>query len=106
MSKPTSEIVFAPDPLRQITQWIIAGMSEPDVIDAIEQTWPEKKGKARPLIAEALKKLEDQGEPNLQLLKGFVLEATRDIYRKALEVADFQTALRALKQLNKLARRK
>ena len=91
----------APDPLRQVVKWIVEGQGEADIRDAIAATWPDAK--ARPLIVAAMKELAKQAEPDMSILKGFVLEGTREIYRKALEVGDQQTALRALAQLLKLA---
>jgi len=90
-----------PSPTRQIIEWILAGQSEPAIKEAIAATWPTQK--PRPLIVAALKELAKCGSPNMELLRGFVIEGTREIYRKALEVADHQTALRALKQLMELA---
>jgi hypothetical protein len=92
----------APDPLREITGWIIAGHTEPDIMDAIREKFPNAK--ARPLIVQAMKQIADAGEPDKGLVKGFAIEGTREIYRKALEVGDHQTALRALKQLVDLAK--
>jgi hypothetical protein len=97
----STEIVKPPDPVRQIVGWIIAGQAEPDIRDAIAATWPDAK--PRPLIVAALKQLAKAGEPDMNLVRGFAIEGTREIYRKALEVADHQTALRALKQLVDLA---
>lgn len=90
------------DPLRQIVSWIIAGHTEPDITEAIAATWPRQK--ARPLILKAVAEIARAGAPDLQALRGFALEGTREIYRKALEVGDHQTALRALKQLVELSR--
>src|SRR4051812_38016457 len=90
----------APPPLPPVVSWIIAGHSEPDIVDAIKKTWP--KTKARPLILEAVRQIAKAGAPDGELVRGFALEGTREIYRKALEVGDHQTALRALKQLVEL----
>lgn len=89
-------------PLRQVVGWIVAGHTEPDIRDAIAQHWPTEK--AKPLIIAAIKQIADAGQPDRDLVRGFAIEGTREIYRKALEVADHQTALRALKQLVELAK--
>lgn len=91
------------DPLRQIVGWIIAGNNEADVLDAITAQWPDAK--AKPLIVKAIKAIAEAGQPDADVIRGFAIEGTREIYRKALEVADHQTALRALKQLVELANR-
>jgi hypothetical protein len=89
-------------PLRQVVGWIIAGHTEPDIRDAIAQNWPKEK--ARPLIIQAIRQIEEAGEPDPRLIKGFAIEATREVYRKCMEVGDHQTALRALRQLVELAK--
>jgi hypothetical protein len=96
-----NEIAKAADPLREAVKWIVAGNSEPDVLDAIAATFPDAK--ARPLIVRAIEYIAKQGKPDVQLVRGFAIEGTREIYRKCLEVGDHQTALRALKQLMELA---
>jgi hypothetical protein len=99
ITKPPAPV----DPVKQITAWIIAGHGEPDIAEAIAATWPNAK--ARPLIIDALKKLTEAGaEPDRDLVRGFAMEGTREIYRRAAEMGDLQTALRALKQLMELAR--
>jgi hypothetical protein len=105
MSAPATEIIKTakPEPLREIVKWILAGNSERDVIDAIGQQWPDVA--ARPLILKALKEISKAGEPDEQLVAGFVIEGTRQIYQRALDVGDLQTALRALKQLADFAGR-
>ena len=97
-AKPAVE----PEALRQVVTWILAGHSEPDVLDAIAAKWPNRD--CRPLIIEALRQIAKAGEPDPDLVRGFAIEATRGLYCKCLEVGDHATALRALKQLNDLAK--
>jgi hypothetical protein len=100
-----SDLPAQPDaqvnPIRQVVGWIVAGHAQPDIEDAIRQTWPDAK--VRPLIVAALKQISKSGEPDRQLVIGFALEVTREILRKAMEVADHQTALRAVRQLVELS---
>jgi hypothetical protein len=101
LAKQTTEAAT----LRQITQWIIAGHTQADVVDAIAEKYPNEK--ARPLIVAALKQLAEAGaQPDANLVRGFAMEGTREIYRKATEIGDHQTALRALKQLMDLTKQK
>ena len=95
-------VITPVSPLRQIIGWIIAGHAEPDIVDAIAQKWPDTK--AKPLIISALKEIARAGTPDRDLVRGFAIEATREIYRKSSEVGDHQTALRALKQLVDLSK--
>lgn len=106
MSDPAPEIETtpsAPDPLRQIVKWICEGQAEGDIVDAIGAKYPDAR--ARPLIVAALQHLKEAGErPDIDLVRGFAMEGTREIFRKANEIGDHATALRALKQLTELAR--
>jgi hypothetical protein len=89
-------------PLREVVNWIIQGHDQQDILEAIATQWPGTKPK--PLIIQAIKQIEEAGEPDPRLIKGFAVEATREVYRKCMEVGDHQTALRALKQLVELAK--
>jgi hypothetical protein len=85
----------------QVATWILGGACEHDVAQAIEATWPGAKPK--PLIVEAMKRIAKSADADPAVVKGWAIEATRSIYQKALDVADHQTALRALKQIVELS---
>lgn len=87
--------------VRQIVQWVLDGHSEAHILDAIANEFPTDQ--PAPLIVTAMGQIADAGNPNAEIVRGFAIEATRQIYQKALEVADHQTALRALSQLVKLS---
>lgn len=103
-ASPRVKVDAAPaDPLREITKWILEGQSEADILDAVASFWPNAQ--AQPLIMGAVQQLAEAGaRVNGDLIKGFAMEGTREVYRKALEVGDHQIALRALKQLVELTR--
>jgi hypothetical protein len=88
------------DPLSQITTWILEGQSQSDIETAIKATWPTEK--ARPLIVAAMKNISGAAEPDYTLMRGFLVEATRLIHRRALEAGDFSAALKALRDLKVL----
>lgn len=83
--------------IEQVRKWVIAGHSEHDILDAIGKTYPNADTAA--LIAHAMVSLQRAAKWHPEVVAGFIFEATRDVYRKALEVMDFAVALRALKQL-------
>jgi hypothetical protein len=103
-ARPTPPPAAGTAALRQVVAWIVAGHSEADITEALTAQFPAEKG--RPLIVAALKEIAAAGEPDAHLVRGFAIEGTRTIYRKCLEVADHQTALRALRQLVELTKRK
>lgn len=90
--------LVAIDKMHQITQWILSGASEHDVVEAIHQHWPDEP--ARPLITKALARLAKSGEAtDAALLRGFCVEAARELFRKAVEKNDIDAALRCLKAI-------
>lgn len=87
--------------VEQIAKWILTGAREADVLEAIATTWPGRD--AAPLIAQAIAGFSASGEVSRSAVRGFVFEATKDLYRQMREIGDFAGALRALKQLVDLA---
>lgn len=85
----------------QVAKWILTGAREADVLEAIATTWPDRQ--ARPLIVAAMDSFAESGQVSRSAVRGFVFEATRDLYRQMREIGDFAGALRALKQLVDLA---
>ena len=95
----------APDPTRvnQVFKWILTGATEHDIAEAIATSWP--KAEAQPLIVAAVEKLRAAGQVDQQCVLGWCFEATRDLYRRMVEIGDFPGALRAVKQLSELVKR-
>ena len=87
----------------QVFAWIISGHSDADVLGAIEKYWPGQKPK--PLLVAAWKKIARSGAgADADSVRGFVIEAARVIYQKALEAGDFSAALRAIKTIAEFSR--
>lgn len=84
-------------------QWIIQGNTEHDIKDAIAQKFPGEK--AEPLITTIVKRLEDSGQTSPDLVKGFCIEATRELMRKMIEVGDYANALAAVKTMHAISRK-
>jgi hypothetical protein len=83
-----------------VLKWIVSGNSESDIVEAIAEKWGEDQ--AKPLIVAALAKLADAGRPDPDTLRGWAIEATREIYRQAMAAGDLAAALAAVKQLARL----
>lgn len=92
------------DPARvnQIRNWILDGGSEYDIDEAVKATWPGAS--AKPMIVAAVASLTKAGEVDPSLVRGWCIEASRKVYAAAVSVADHQTALRAIKQIEGFAR--
>lgn len=108
---PTSPATATPPPaavavpatyaehLRQTVDLILQGYSVAD----IHQHLTDAGHQPADLIAAAAAHFAEAAmQPRLSQL-GFCLEATRDLYRRALEIGDFDTSLRALAQLEKIS---
>ena len=92
-----------PDPARveQALKWILTGARDADIVEAISTTWPEQA--LGPLLAAAMQSLAASAETDNAVVRGFCFEATKDLYRRMVEIGDFAGALRAIKQLHELA---
>lgn len=89
------------DPLEVVVEMVIAGATEHEIRTFLTKEYPDRR--STPMIAAALAKLEECGEPKPEVVLGFAIEGTRYVYRAAVATGDYATALRALKQLVDLA---
>ena len=91
------------DPLGQVLQWVLDGGSERDVRQATAAHFPGEDAEA--LILKALRSLEESASRWKDTAIGFCFEATRELYRKMLEIGDYPGSLRALKQMLEMTAR-
>ena len=95
----------APDPdrLDKVVTLIVSGATERQVRAVIEKQFPGVD--AEPLIVHAMLFLAETGDAEPLAIKGWCMEATRAIYRKALtnEEPDLELALKAVNQLHRIA---
>lgn len=89
------------DQVAQVMRWVIEGKSADDIQQSIGEHWPAIN--QHELTAQVVKRLQDAGEFDPTLVRGMCLEATREIYSRALDTADLPTALRAIRQLWEMA---
>lgn len=107
--KPAGGLIPAPadpppvDPARvdQTVRWLLTGARDADVLEAIRTTWPDQA--LPPLLQAAVESLAKSAEFDATVVRGWCFEATKDVYRRMLEIGDLVGALRALKQLAELA---
>jgi hypothetical protein len=102
----TESLPAAIDPeavIAQVQKWILAGAADRDVAEAIAAAWPGTE--SRPAIAAAIERIAESANFSQALVAGFCLEATRELYRRMLEIGDFSGALKAIKQLSDFAQR-
>lgn len=89
-----------PAQLNQVYKWVLSGVTEADIGEAVRQSWPDAH--ARPLIVAAAAQLAAAADFDPAIVAGWCIEATRDLYRRMVEIGDFAGALRAVKQLHDL----
>jgi hypothetical protein len=88
--------------VNQVYRWILEGATEFDILEAAQQAWPEAAN-AEILLA-AISKIKESARIDGQTVAGFCVEATRDLYRRMVEIGDFPGALRAVRQLRDLVK--
>ena len=88
--------------MNQVYHWIIEGATEYDIGEAMQQAWPDANHAG--ILLAAIEKIRESNEIDPHTVLGFCFEATRDLYRRMVEIGDFPGALRALKQLAQFAR--
>jgi hypothetical protein len=98
----TTDAITPADRIDQVRRWIIDGHSEHDIGQAIAAAWPDER--AKPLIVAALKLIAASGSVDQDLARGWCFEAYRSLYVKALEAADFATALRCIREIGGMTR--
>lgn len=91
------------EPLAQVLAWVLEGASARDLKEAIAANFPEEDGEA--LIISVLRDLEKSAARSPDVMIGFCLEASRELYRRMTEAGDYPGALRAIKQLAELTRK-
>lgn len=86
-----------PEQIQQVYQWVIEGKSQDDIEFSIREHWPEADGTSIALAVTT--RLIEASEFTPEVVRGMAIEATREVYKRALETADLQVALRAIRQL-------
>lgn len=81
-------------------KWFLEGQTAADIGEAIAHHFPGETAAA--LLAAAADSFARSSKFSEAAMFGFIVEATREVFRSAFAAADYATALRALKQLNEL----
>jgi len=81
---------------------MLQGASGSQIIEAIAQKYPSLD--IGTLLAGAGNHFERIAMADTQLLRGWCYEATRDLYRRMLEIGDYANALKAVKQMRDFAK--
>lgn len=83
-----------------VIQWLITGASEADVLEALRAKYPSAD--VRGTMQAVREHLVAEGTPDADALRGWVLTAYRELYRRMLEVGDFDGARKVLKNITEV----
>jgi hypothetical protein len=83
-----------------VLQWLIAGAAEHDIIEALRAKYPDAD--PRQTLAAVRDHLAAEGQPEPDALRGWVLVSLRELYRRMLEVGDFDGARKVLKNITEI----
>ena len=94
--KPTAEQII------QVKTWIIEGQQAGDILESIAEEYPKQTPLV--LLTEVFEDLaSESANINEDLVRGFLLNAYRELYRRAFEINDFGSALSALRAFERVA---
>lgn len=83
-----------------VVQWLISGASESDVLEALRAKYPAAD--VRETMAAVRAHFTGEGQPDTDALRGWVLVSYRELYRRMLEVGDFDGARKVLKNITEI----
>jgi len=103
--KKTAVVKAAPKPtdeqIIQVKTWIIEGQQAGDILESIAQNYPEQTPRVLlSLVFEDMTR--ESADINEDLVRGFLLNAYRELYRRAFEINDFNTAISALRSFERV----
>lgn len=90
-----------PPPAVAVVQWLITGASEHDVLEALRAKYPQAD--AAKTLSAVRQHFAAEGQPDTDALRGWVLASYRELYRRMLEVGDFDGARKTLKNITEVS---
>jgi hypothetical protein len=95
-----NNITTQPPATVAVLQWLVTGASEYDVLEALRAKYPTADPVAT--LSRVRDHLADEGRPSTDALRGWVLVSYRELYRRMLEVGDFDGARKVLKNITEI----
>jgi len=83
-----------------VLQWLVSGATEHDIVEALRAKYPDAD--PRQTLAAVRDHLAAEGQPEPDALRGWVLVSYRELYRRMLEVGDFDGARKVLKNITEV----
>lgn len=82
-------------------QWLLEGHDERQIAEALGEQFPQADHAQA--FSLAMQHLADVATADPAVIRGWALEALRHIYQKAIAIDDLGAAVRAIKELTRLA---
>ena len=96
-TKMADDMATRPPAPAAVVGWLLTGANEQDVLEALRAKYPEADAAAT--LAAVRDRLTAEGTPDTDALRGWVLLSYRELYRRMLEVGDFDGARKVLKNI-------
>lgn len=101
LTVPAAAASPPPAAVLQVKTWIVEGQQPADILEAVAENFPSENRDA--LLSVALAELGTEAERlDVDLCRGFLLNAYRELYRRALSISDFGSALAALRAFERV----
>lgn len=81
--------------------WLLEGNAEIDIREAIAAKFPDEDGAL--LLVAAMDHLQAVGNADKSVIRGWCLEAYRELYRRMLDIGDYNNAAKIVKELMRLS---
>ena len=94
-------LATVPPPALQVVEWLLSGATEAQIAEALSAKYPGACPEQT--MAEVRQQLAAAGNPDADAVRGWALLAYRSIYRRMLEVGDFDGARKIIKEITSLA---
>lgn len=89
-----------PEAILQVKQWIVEGQLTADIVESTTAEFPGQQ--PAEIIAAALEALgREAATIDVDVARGFLLNAYREVYRRSFEINDFGNALAALRSFER-----
>ena len=85
----------------QVKTWVVEGQQAADILESIREHFSTERPDV--LLSAALSEIGREAEHiDVDLARGFLLNAYRELYRRAFEISDFSSALAALRSFERV----
>ena len=95
------DIASRPPADAAVVEWLLSGVSEAEVVESLRCRYPDADAGAT--LAAVRDHLAREGTPDTDALRGWVLLAYRELYRRLLDNDDLEGARKVVKNISEAA---